>query len=127
MVQSVFERCGGFQNVRRVVSDFYDKVLDSEQLQGYFEDVDMARLVYRQTKFIAHIMGGPVSINDDNLRKVHFAPGISHSEFAEAALLLEETWEDHNFASSDVAEIMESLRTARRLDSDSRGRLAQYE
>ncbi len=108
-MQSVFERCGGFQNVRRVVSDFYDKVLESEQLQGYFEHIDMARLVDHQTKFIAQIMGGPVSINDDTLRKVHGTLGISHGEFMEAASLLEEAMEDHDFASSDIAEVMEAF------------------
>lgn len=109
MVQSVFERCGGFQNVRKVVSDFYDKVLDSEQLQGYFEHIDMARLVDHQTKFVAQIMGGPVTINDDTLRKVHANLGISHSDFKEISYLLEETLEDHGFVSSDIAEIMESV------------------
>lgn len=109
MAQSVFERCGGFQNVRKVVSDFYDKVLESEQLQGYFENIEMARLVDHQTKFIAQIMGGPVSINDDTLRKVHLSLGINHSEFKEAAALLEETLEDHNFANSDIAEVMEAF------------------
>ncbi len=109
MVQSVFERCGGFQNVRKVVSAFYDKVLDSEQLQGYFEHIDMARLVDHQTKFVAQIMGGPVTINDDTLRKVHANLGISHSEFKEIAYLLEEALEDHGFVSSDIAEIMEAV------------------
>ncbi len=109
MVQSVFERCGGFQNVRRVVSDFYDKVLESEQLQGYFAHIDMARLVDHQTKFIAQIMGGPVSITDDTLRKVHSNLGISHGEFLEAAALLEEALEDHDFSDSDIAETLEAF------------------
>ncbi|MEQ8654119.1 MAG: group 1 truncated hemoglobin [Kiloniellales bacterium] len=109
MAQSVFERCGGFQKVRKVVSNFYDKVLESEQLQGYFESTDMARLVDHQTKFIAQIMGGPVSINDDTLRKVHLSLGISHSDFKEAAALLQEALEDSNFADSDIAEILEAF------------------
>ncbi len=109
MAQSVFERCGGFQTVRKVVSDFYDKVLESEQLKGYFESIEMARLVDHQTKFISQLMGGPVSINDDTLRKVHVNLAISHSDFKEAAALLEEALEDHGFANSDIAEVMEAF------------------
>lgn len=59
MATSVFERCGGFAAVRKVVSAFYDKVLDSPILEPHFENIDMRRLIDYQTKFIASAMGGP--------------------------------------------------------------------
>jgi hypothetical protein len=46
---TVFERCGGFASVRKVISTFYDKILDSTVLSGYFADVDMRRLIDHQT------------------------------------------------------------------------------
>lgn len=53
MATTVFERCGGFAAVRKVLSAFYDKMLDSEALKGYFDGVDMRRLIDHQTKFVS--------------------------------------------------------------------------
>jgi len=41
LAQSLFEHYGGFSVVRRIVSDLYDSILDSDQLAGYFEESDM--------------------------------------------------------------------------------------
>jgi hemoglobin len=53
MAQTMYERYGGFPKIRRVVSDFYDRVLEEPELQRHFEGVDMRRLVDHQTKFVA--------------------------------------------------------------------------
>lgn len=50
---TMFERYGGFANVSKIVMSFYDKVLDSDVIGDYFEDVDMWALIDHQTKFIA--------------------------------------------------------------------------
>jgi len=56
--QTLFDKYGGFATVSRIVSAFYDEVLESEQLRPYFRGLDMRRLVDHQTKFIAALMGG---------------------------------------------------------------------
>jgi len=109
MAQSVFDRCGGFQTVRRVVSDFYDKVLESERLEPFFGGVEMARLIDHQTKFIAQVMGGPISISDEQLRRAHVGLGISHDDFMEMAAILQEALEDNGFADSDVMVVLEAI------------------
>ena len=68
---TLFEKYGGFSTLSKVVMSFYDKVLDSDQVGDYFEDVDMKKQIDHQTKFIASIMGGPASFTDDMLRRVH--------------------------------------------------------
>jgi len=62
MSTSLFEHYGGFAKISRVVSEFYDKMLESPNLASYFENTDMRRLVDHQTKFIASLMGGRPSI-----------------------------------------------------------------
>ena len=51
----------------RIVMLFYDKILDSDQVGNYFEDIDMKKLIDHQTKFVASITGGPASFSDDML------------------------------------------------------------
>jgi hemoglobin len=40
---------GGFAKVRLLVSEFYDRVLDSDTLAPYFDGIDMRRLIDHQT------------------------------------------------------------------------------
>lgn len=103
MPQTVFERYGGFAFVRKVVSAFYDKVVDSPELQHYFVNVEMSRLIDHQTKFVAQMMQGPASFTDEQLRRVHQPLGIGSAEFREITELLCETLEDFDFDPADVA------------------------
>ena len=105
MAGTIFERYGGFATVRKVISAFYDKVLDAEDLQKYFANVDMRRLVDHQTKFIASVMGGPASFSDDVLRRVHAPLNITEDDFEEVAELLRETLEDFDLAPDDIEHV----------------------
>ena len=100
---TIFERAGGFATVRRVISSFYDRVLDSPTVAGHFENVDMRRLIDHQTKFISAMMGGPGSFTDDHLRRVHAHLGITHDEFVEVTEHLREALEEYGVAPEDIA------------------------
>jgi hemoglobin len=102
MSRTIFERYGGFAHVSRVVSSFYDKMLDSPLTSPFFANTDMRTLIDHQTKFIAYLMGGPASYTDDHLERVHGRLRITEAAFNEAVLLLKETLEDHGFDDSDV-------------------------
>jgi hemoglobin len=105
MAATIFERYGGFASVSRVVSSFYDKLLESPSLSRYFENTDMRKLIDHQTKFIATVMGGPASYTDDALERVHAHLNISERDFLEAVSLLKETLEDFDFDDSDIATV----------------------
>ena len=103
MTSNMFERYGGFAKINRIVSAFYDKVLDSTILSPYFEYVDMKRLIDHQTKFISSIMGGPGSYTSEELERIHARLNIDESALLEMASLLKETLEDFEVQESDVA------------------------
>ena len=110
MAETIFQRCGGFATVRKVVSSFYDKVLDEEPLQRYFNDVDMRRLIDHQTKFIASMMGGPASFSNDALQRVHARLDISRSDYRLVTDLLRETLEDFGLENADVEVVCREIR-----------------
>ena len=110
MRQSVFERYGGFASARKIVSAFYDRVLDTPLLARHFAGLDMARLIDHQAKFIAQVMGGPAAYSDEMLARVHAGLGITAREFAAMAALLEETLEDFAMAPEDVAVVARAFR-----------------
>ena len=111
MASSMFERYGGFANVSRVVSAFYDKVIESRILAPYFADTDMKRLIDHQTKFIASLMGGPASYSNDELERVHAHLDIDERALQEMMSLLAETLEDFDFEDRDIAIVADEIKS----------------
>jgi hemoglobin len=106
MTASIYEKCGGFGAVGKIVLNFYDKVLETDSLAPYFRDVDMARLIDHQTKMICSVMGGPTSYSADQLRLVHARHAIDGTAFAELVALLREALEEAGLDASDIDRVM---------------------
>jgi hemoglobin len=114
MSASLFQKYGGFAKVSRVVLSFYDKVLDSEQIGDFFDDIDMKRLVDHQTKFISSLMGGPANYSDERLGQLHAHLEISDQDFDEVARLLAETMKEFGFEPADCDAIIGEIEARRK-------------
>ena len=109
MNQSIFERYGGFATVRKVVSTFYEYVLEDEVVSPFFVGVDMRRQIDHQSKFVSMVMGGPASYSDEHLQRVHARLGIDHQAFVVIAGLLQEAMEDHGMTPADVDAVVKEF------------------
>lgn len=107
---TIFDRHGGFATVRRIVSAFYDSVLESPLLAHHFEEIDVRRLIDHQARFVSSLMGGPASYTDEHLRRVHQRLGITTAEFREMVDLLEETLEEFDFDEADLDAVVAAIR-----------------
>ena len=96
--------------MRKLVSSFYDRVLDEDELAAFFENTDMAKLIDHQTKFWAMLLGGPVSYTEDQLRKIHTGMKIEDRHFELIVELVGETLEDHDVDEGAVADVTAKLR-----------------
>jgi hemoglobin len=107
----MFERYGGFSSVRRIVSAFYDEVMETPHLARHFAGVDLKRLIEHQTLFISYLMDGPgAGYSDEVLRRVHTRLGITKDEFDDMADLLAETLEDQGVEDDDIATVEHRFR-----------------
>jgi hemoglobin len=113
MKRTIFERYGGFAVVSRIVTSFYEKILESPVTSPYFAGVDMRRLIDHQTRFIATVMGGPASYTNDQLERAHARLGIDEAAFLEATSLLAETLEDHDFSDEDARRVIDEMMARR--------------
>jgi len=113
MSQALFQKYGGFAKVSRVVLAFYDKVLDSDQIGDFFDDVDMSRLVDHQTKFISSLLGGPASYSNERLQQLHAHIGISDQDFDEMGKLLGEALDENGFEPDDCAAVLREIEARR--------------
>lgn len=108
---SLFEHYGGFAKISRVVSEFYDRMLESPNLASYFENTNMRRLVDHQTKFIASLMGGPAEYSNEALERAHARLNIDQASFDEMVKLLSETLEDFDFDDTDIKTLASEMRS----------------
>ena len=115
MAQSIFHRIGGFAAVSKIVMDFYDRILDSETVGDYFEDIDVERLIDHQTKFISSLMGGPSSYTDEHLSRAHQSLNVDSESFDEMVDILCATLQDHNLDSTDIAQVRGAFERRRNL------------
>ena len=113
MSKSLFEQYGGFSVVSRIVSSFYDRVLESENLAPYFDGIDMRRQIDHQSKFISSLMGGPASYTNDQLQRSHARLNINDADFNEVVQVLTETFEDAGIKASDVSTLVRDINSRR--------------
>lgn len=114
-LHSVYDRCGGFAAVSGVVMTFYEHVLDSDRIGRFFEDVDMPKLIDHQTRFIAHIMGGPTDFAAARLERAHRRLGIDDGDVDEIKRLLDRAMRDHGLAAEDRAVVLAAVEAHRSL------------
>jgi hemoglobin len=109
MARSIFERYGGFARISQIVSSFYDRMVESPITRPFFAKTDMKRLIDHQTKFIASLMGGPVSYTHEHIERVHAHLGITTAAFNESMELLNETLDDFEFDEDDIQQVGDEM------------------
>lgn len=106
MSDTLFSKYGGIETFSAVVSNFYQKVLDSENLASFFTGVDIEALMSHQTNFIAKALGGPDEYAGRDVSVAHANMGITEENFTEVAELLTEALEEAGVESDDVTTII---------------------
>lgn len=115
MTETLYHKYGGFGAISQVVMDFYDRLLDSERVGDYFDDVDMKKLIDHQTKFIAYLLGGPADYTGERLTQLHAHLQIHGDDFDEMKDILGQTLSDHGFEEADRGAVIDVIEGHRSL------------
>jgi hemoglobin len=115
MTATLFERLGGMETIRRVVTSFYGKVTASPALARYFEDADMMSLIEHQAIFVAGATGGPFGFDNATLRHAHAKLGITREEFAEVTEHLRLTLQEFGIGEAEIAEILQAVQSKEKM------------
>ncbi|GBE66157.1 group 1 truncated hemoglobin GlbN [Mycobacterium sp. MFM001] len=78
---SIYDKIGGHEALEMVVEDFYMRVLDDDELAGFFAGTNMNRLKGRQAEFLAAALGGPEAYTGAPMKQVHQGRGITMHHF----------------------------------------------
>ncbi len=82
---SLYATIGGHDVLEVVVEDFYCRVLDDDQLAGFYAGSDMKCVKARQVEFLGAVLGGPGRYSGASMRQVHEGRGITMHHFAMVA------------------------------------------
>jgi len=115
MPQSMFQRYGGAEEASELIFALYDRVLASRRLAPFFASCDMRRLIEHQTRYIASVMGGPTSYDDDHLREVHAPLGIGPDDFDEMLDHFRAAMAGRGYDAADIADLLRRLSALRRV------------
>lgn len=115
MQKSLFEKYGGFSVISKIVLDLYDRLLDDDDVGPFFDEVEMARIVDHQTKFVSSLMGGPASYTDDQIEKMHARLTITNAHFDTLQGILRQTLLDHSVSDEDAEAIIALFEERRKL------------
>jgi len=106
---TLFDRIGGRSGVGTVVTAFYARVTADPLLAGWFDGVEMARLVAHQRRFLAAALGGPDRYGGRDLFAAHRRLGITDDAFDRVAGHLATALTDLGVHDDDVATIIGSV------------------
>ncbi|WP_255170030.1 group I truncated hemoglobin [Natrononativus amylolyticus] len=109
MAHVVYHEIGGREAVEAVVADFYDRVLADEQLQPYFEGMDMTELRAHQVQFISAVTGGPVEYTGSGMREAHAHLNIEEADFDAVGAHLEAALRENGVDEANVDAIMSEV------------------
>ena len=82
--ESLYERLGGEAAIDAAVEIFYQKLLADDQINGFFEGVDVERQAAKQRAFLTYAFGGPNRYTGRTMRAAHAKPvaaGLDDTHF----------------------------------------------
>lgn len=88
---TLYDRLGGEDAIEAVVDRFYERLLDDDQVNGFFEDTDVNELRAHQAQFISAVTGGPVDYTGAEMEEAHAHLAIDERDFEIVAVHLDET------------------------------------
>ena len=115
---TLLEQIGGQDSVDKAVEIFYDKVLEDDNLVGFFSDTAMDTQIRKMQLFLGQLLAGALEDVDAYMRRSHegvVAEGLDDAHFDAVAGHLQDTLNELGVPGDLVNEIMTaaaSLRTA---------------
>lgn len=106
---SLYERVGGGNALRRIVSDTIDAHLANPAISPRFQRFDRDVLIERALPFFAQAMGGAETYTGSGLRAVHEGMNINEAEFVAATDDLLGVLRKHGVGDREQQEILSAF------------------
>lgn len=106
---TLYERLGERDGIRAVVDDFYDRLLDDEEIAPFFEGSDMDRLRRTQTDFLCAAAGGPETYDGPEIEAAHAHVPFEERHVARAVEHLEASLDAFDVPDEDAEPVVQAV------------------
>jgi hemoglobin len=93
-LSGLYDRIGE-EALRRVVRDFYARVVADPMIGFLFAGKNVERLIQKEWELVASLLGAPVGYSGRSMAEAHARVPISVGHFDRRLVILEETLEAH--------------------------------
>ena len=107
--ETLYERLGGHDGIWAVVDDFYDRLLEDDELGPFFADADMEKLRQTQTDFLCEAAGGPETYDAEPVREAHLHIPFTPDHIQRAIELLYESLSEFDVPEEDAEAIVQAI------------------
>jgi len=107
--ERLYDRLGGHDGIRAVVDDFYDRLLEDDELGQFFEGSDMEKLRRTQTDFLCEAAGGPETYDAEPVRAAHLDVPFTPALLQRAIEHLEASLDAFDVPEDDAAAVVEAI------------------
>ena len=104
-----YELIGGGPAVRTVVDRFYQLIMADDQLAGFFEGSDMAKLKRHQALLISQVLGGPANYDGRELNEAHAGMDIAQDDYRKEVSYLVQTMVEVGVPPAIIMRVSEAL------------------
>ncbi|MDJ0904147.1 MAG: group 1 truncated hemoglobin [Xenococcus sp. MO_188.B8] len=70
-MSTLYEKLGGEKTVKLVVENFYERVLNDDRINHFFEQVDMLKQKMHQIDFLTYAFEGSERYRGSTIREIH--------------------------------------------------------
>ncbi|QLH81712.1 group I truncated hemoglobin [Halosimplex pelagicum] len=107
--ETLYDRLGGREGIEAVVDEFYDRLLDDDELGPFFEDADIEMLRRTQADFLCEAAGGPETYDAAPVREAHLHVPFTEAHIQRAIDVLEATLASFDVHDEDADEVVQAI------------------
>jgi len=106
---TLYQRLGEAEGISAVVEEFYERLLEDEELGPFFDDADVDLLRRTQTEFLCDAAGGPQSYDGTPVRAAHLQIPFTPAHIQRALELLEDSLDAFGVPDSDAELVVQAI------------------
>ncbi len=107
---SLYDKLGGESAIDAVVSILYRKIIEDDELNGFFDGICVHYQQYKQKVFLSMVLGGPIQFSGKDLRKAHQRlvedQGLSDAHFDGVLGHLRAALEEVDVSDDDIDQVI---------------------
>ena len=112
--QTPFEELGGKFGIKQIVEAWFNKLLNDPLLKPIFRDIDIEKLIEKQTEFLSHELGNNEKIHIKDLKSAHAKYNLSDFHLDAFKKWIKATLEEQNIDDNLVRDVLWILEKYRR-------------